>query len=192
MQKVQGAGKQMMTPRLLEKYRNEIVPKMMETLGYKNRMQVPRITKIVINMGVGEAAQDPKILESAVDNLNTITGQKSVITAAKKAISNFKIREGSKVGCRVTLRRRQMYEFLDRLVNVAMPRIKDFKGVSNDSFDDHGNYNIGLREQLIFPEIEYDKVTKISGMNVTIVTDTEDKKSARELLKLFGMPFKEK
>jgi len=181
-----------MTPRLLDRYRAEIVPKMMESLGYKNRMQVPRIKKIVINMGVGAATEDPKILESAVENLSTITGQKVVITVAKKAISNFKIRKGSKVACMVTLRSKHMYEFLDRLVNVAMPRIKDFKGVSKKSFDGRGNYNIGLREQLIFPEIEYDKVTKICGMNITIVTDTKDEKSACELLRLFGIPFKEK
>ncbi len=180
-----------MTPRLLEKYRNEIVPQMAEKLGYKNKLQVPKITKIVVSMGVGEGAADPKILESIFENLNAIAGQKGVVTKAKKAISNFKIRKGSKVGCIVTLRRAQMYEFLDRLVNVAIPRIKDFRGLP-DSFDGSGNCNIGLREQLIFPEIEYDKVTKVTGMNIAIVTNAKNDDLARTLLEFFGVPFRKK
>jgi len=180
-----------MTARLLEKYRNEIVPNAIEKLGYKNRLQVPMVSKIVINMGVGEGASDPKILEAAVDNLSLITGQKPVVTKAKKAISNFKIRQGSKVGCMVTLRSAQMYEFLDRLINIAIPRIKDFKGLPKNAFDGSGNYNIGLTEQLIFPEIDYDKVVKVSGMNITIVTTARKDKQAYELLKSFGVPFKQ-
>ena len=177
-------------PRLSEKYRKEIVPQMMERFKYKNKMQVPRVNKVVLNVGVGLGAQDIKILESAAQELAVITGQKAVITRAKKAISNFKIRKGSPVGCTVTLRRIRMYEFLDRLVNVAIPRIKDFRGLSSDSFDKNNNYSFGITEQIIFPEIDYDKVLKAHGMDITIITDAHSKEEAFELLRLMGVPFK--
>lgn len=179
-------------PRLLEKYRKEIVPQMQEKFGLKNRLAVPHIDKIVVNMGVGEAIQDIKILDKAIEELATITGQKPIMRRAKKAISNFKIRQGLPVGAKVTLRKRIMYEFMDRLLNVAMPRIRDFRGVPADSFDKSGNYTLGLSEQGIFPEIEYDKITRSQGMDITfVIKNAKSEEQARYLLKLFGMPFKE-
>jgi len=178
-------------PRLLEKYRNEIIPKMMEVFSLKNRLAVPRLEKIVVNMGVGEALQDVKILDKAMEELAVITGQKPIVRRAKKAIANFKIKQGQAIGCKVTLRRTIMYEFLDRLVNIALPRIRDFRGISPDAFDEAGNYTLGMTEQSIFPEIEYDKVSRMQGMDVTLVIrNTKNKEQSRELLKLFGMPFK--
>lgn len=180
-----------MIPRLLEKYRKEIVPQLMQDLKIKNKMAVPRIDKIVVNMGVGEALQDVKILEKAMDELALITGQKAIMRRAKKAISNFKVKENSPVGCKVTLRRFMMYEFLDRLVNIALPRIRDFRGVSPDAFDKAGNYTLGLNEQGIFPEMEYDKLTRTQGMDISIVIkNVRNKEEARLILKLFGVPFK--
>jgi large subunit ribosomal protein L5 len=182
-----------MKPRLVEKYRDEIVPKLMEKFNLKNSLAVPRIEKIVVNMGVGEAITDIKILDRAVQELGTITGQKPVIRRAKKAISNFKIRQGLPVGCKVTLRRAMMYEFLDRLINIALPRIRDFRGVPNESFDNAGNYTLGLTEQTIFPEIEYDKISRPQGMDITIrIKNAATQEQAKELLKSFGMPFAEK
>lgn len=180
------------TPRLLERYRREIIPALMKRFGYKNRFQVPRLEKIVINMGVGQGASDVKIVEQAALELGLIAGQRPVITRAKKAISNFKIREGQPVGVKVTLRRTRMYEFFDRLVNVAMPRIRDFRGMSPSGFDGGGNYALGLSEQLIFPEINYDKVSRVQGMDVIICTTAESRDEAQELLKQMGMPFKER
>lgn len=177
-------------PRLLETYRNNIVPEMMKAFGYKNQMQVPKLKKIVINVGLGEATQDIKMLEAAQNELAAITGQKAVTTRAKKAIANFKIRKGSAIGCKVTLRRYMMYEFLDRMISVAIPRIRDFRGLPSNSFDGSGNYSFGLNEQVIFPEIDVDKVMKAHGMDITIVTNAKNEKEAFELLKLFGMPFK--
>jgi large subunit ribosomal protein L5 len=182
----------MATPRLLERYRSEITPAMMKVFGYKNKMEVPRLEKIVINMGMGEAAQDIKLLESAESELAMITGQRPVVTKAKKAIANFKIRKGSSIGCKVTMRRGRMYEFLDRLISVAIPRIRDFRGLSPDSFDQCGSYSFGLNEQVIFPEVDVDKVTKPHGMDITIVTTASSKNEAFELLRLMGMPFKKK
>ena len=179
-----------MNTRLLERYRSEIIPKMMEQFGIKNRMAVPRIEKIVVNMGVGEALTDIKILEKAMDEMGLITGQKPVMRRAKKAIANFKIRQGSPVGCKVTLRRKMMYEFMDRLLNVALPRIRDFRGVPLDSFDKAGNYTLGLNEQGVFPEIEYDKVDKVRGMEITIVTSATSDDQSLAMLKLLGMPFR--
>lgn len=181
------------TPRLLEKYRNQILPQMMSTFAIKNKFAVPRLEKIVVNMGVGEALQDIKILDKAMEELGLITGQKPLLRRAKKAISNFKIKQNSPVGCKVTLRRAFMYEFLDRLINVALPRIRDFRGVSCDSFDKAGNYTLGLTEQTIFPEIEYDKIPRAQGMDITLVIkNARSHEQAQELLKLFGMPFKTK
>jgi len=181
-----------MAPRLLEKYRNEITPKMMETFGFKNRYAVPHIEKIVVNMGVGEGLSDIKILEHSMGELAAITGQKPLMRRSKKAISNFKIREGSPIGAKVTLRRAMMYEFMDRLINIALPRIRDFRGVSRDSFDKGGNYTLGLSEQVIFPEIEYDKISRTQGMDITFVIKNVKKiDQARELLRLFGMPYTE-
>ncbi len=181
-----------MTPRLLEKYRNEIITALMQKFGYKNRFQVPRLKKVVINMGLGLGAHDPKIIEEAQKDLAIITGQKPIVTKAKKAISNFKIRKGSSVGCMVTLRGARMYEFLDRLINVAIPRVRDFKGLPANSFDEHGNYTFGLLEQGIFPEIEPDKIFKTQGMDITINLTRTTKDVAYELLKHIGMPLKEK
>ena len=179
-----------MTPRLLEKYRNEIIPKMMEAFSFKNRLAVPRLEKIVVNMGVGEALQDIKILEKAMEELGQITGQKPILRRAKKAIANFKIRKDLPIGCKVTLRRTIMYEFLDRLISIALPRIRDFRGISPDSFDEAGNYTLGITEQSIFPEIDYDKVSRMQGMDITLVIkNVKSKEQAQELLKLFGMPF---
>ena len=176
--------------RLRESYENDIKAAMTEKFGYKNVMQIPRLEKIVINMGVGEAKENSKILESAVKDLTTISGQKPVITKAKKSVANFKLREGMPIGCKVTLRGERMYEFTDRLVNLALPRVRDFRGVSAESFDGRGNYALGIKEQIIFPEIEYDKVDKVRGMDIIFVTTANSDEEARELLRLFGMPFK--
>ena len=175
--------------RLQEKYNNEIVPAMIEKFGYKNIMQVPKLNKIVINMGVGEAKDNSKVLDSAVKDLEIIAGQKAVVTKAKKSIANFKIREGLPIGCNVTLRGEKMYDFADRLINLALPRVRDFRGVSANSFDGRGNYALGIKEQLIFPEIEYDKVDKVRGMDVIFVTTANTDEEARELIRLFGMPY---
>jgi len=176
-------------PRLAEKYKKEVVPAMMKRFNYKNVMQVPKLEKISINIGVGQATQDAKLIETALAELEAITGQKPAVTKAKKAISNFKLRQGLPIGVRVTLRGKMMYEFLDRLITLAMPQIRDFRGVSDRSFDGRGNYTLGIKEQIIFPEIDADKVTKISGMDITFVTTAETDMEAMELLKLFGMPF---
>ena len=176
--------------RIKEMYQNEIVPAMTAKFGYKNVMQVPKLDKIVVNMGVGEAKENAKTLDAAVKDLETITGQKVVVTKAKKSVANFKIREGMPIGCKVTLRGERMYDFADRLINLALPRVRDFRGVSADAFDGRGNYALGIRERLIFPEIEYDKVEKVRGMEVIFVTTAETDEEARELLRLFGMPFK--
>ena len=175
--------------RLKTMYKDEIVDDMDKKFEYKNIMEVPKLEKIVINMGVGEAKENAKVLESAVKDMETITGQKAVITKAKHSIANFKIREGMPIGCKVTLRGERMYEFLDRLVNLALPRVRDFRGVNPNSFDGRGNYALGIKEQLIFPEIEYDKIDKIRGMDVIIVTTAKTDEEARELLRLFNMPF---
>lgn len=176
--------------RLRDTYQNEIVDAMMKKFGYKNIMEVPKLDKIVVNMGIGEAKENAKILDAAVKELETITGQKVVKTKAKKSVANFKIREGMPIGCKVTLRGEKMYEFADRLINLALPRVRDFRGVSADSFDGRGNYALGIREQLIFPEIEYDKIDKVRGMDVIFVTTAKTDEEARELLTLFNMPFK--
>ena len=178
-----------MSARLKEQYKTEIVEAMTKKFGYKNIMQVPKLDKIVINMGVGEAKENAKVLDSAVKDLETITGQKVVLTRAKNSVANFKIREGMPIGCKTTLRGEKMYDFMDRLVNLALPRVRDFRGVSADSFDGRGNYALGVKEQLIFPEIEYDKVEKVRGMDVIVVTTAKTDEEARELLRLFGMPF---
>ncbi len=175
--------------RLHEMYNTEIVPAMISKFGYKNVMQVPKLDKIVVNMGVGEAKENSKVLESAVKDLEIITGQKAVITKAKKSIANFKIREGQAIGCKVTLRGEKMYNFADRLINLALPRVRDFRGVSANAFDGRGNYALGIKEQLIFPEIEYDKVDKVRGMDVIFVTTAKTDEEARELIRLFGMPY---
>ena len=175
--------------RLRETYKNEIVDAMTKKFGYANVMQVPKLDKIVINMGVGEAKDNAKVLDAAVKDLETITGQKAVLTRAKKSIANFKIREGLAIGCKVTLRGEKMYEFLDRLVNLALPRVRDFRGVNPNSFDGRGNYALGIKEQIIFPEIEYDKVDKVRGMDIIFVTTANTDEEARELLTLFNMPF---
>jgi len=175
--------------RLREQYENEIVDALMKKFGYKNKMQVPKLDKIVVNMGVGEAKENAKILESAASDLEIITGQKAVLTKAKNSIANFKIREGMAIGCKVTLRGEKMYEFLDRLVNLALPRVRDFRGVNPNSFDGRGNYALGIKEQIIFPEIEYDKVDKVRGMDVIFVTTAKTDEEARELLTQFGMPY---
>lgn len=175
--------------RLKDKYENEIVDALTKKFGYTNVMQVPKIVKIVINMGVGEAKENAKVLESAMKDMEIISGQKPVQTKAKNAIANFKIREGMPIGCKVTLRGERMYEFLDRLVNLALPRVRDFRGVNPNAFDGRGNYSLGIKEQLIFPEIEYDKVDKIRGMDISFVTTANSDEEARELLKQFGMPF---
>ena len=177
-------------PRLLHRYREEIVPDLMKQFGYKNIMEVPKLIKIAVNSGVGEATQDGKFLEGSVADLTQICGQKAVITKAKKSISNFKLREGMPIGCRVTLRSTIMYEFLDRLLNVAIPRVRDFRGLNDNSFDGKGNYSMGIREQIIFPEINYDKVVKIRGLNITMVTTAKSDEEAYALLKGFGMPFR--
>ena len=175
--------------RLRETYKNEIVDAMTKKFGYANVMQVPKLDKIVINMGVGEAKDNAKVLDAAVKDLETIAGQKAVLTRSKKSIANFKIREGLAIGCKVTLRGEKMYEFLDRLVNLALPRVRDFRGVNPNSFDGRGNYALGIKEQIIFPEIEYEKVDKVRGMDIIFVTTANTDEEARELLTLFNMPF---
>jgi len=176
--------------KLREVYQERVVPALMKRFGYKNRMEVPKLEKIVINMGLGEAIQNIKILDSAVQELSQITGQKPVITKAKKSIAQFKLRTGMPIGCVVTLRKERMYEFLNRLVNVALPRVRDFKGLSGKSFDGRGNYALGIREQLIFPEIHYDKIEKVKGMNIVIGTTAKTDEEGKELLRLLGMPFR--
>jgi Ribosomal protein L5 len=169
---------------------NEIVDSMTKKFGYKNVMEVPKLNKIVINMGVGEAKENSKVLDSAIKDLETIAGQKAIITKSKKSIANFKLRAGMPIGCKVTLRGEKMYEFADRLINLALPRVRDFRGVSSNSFDGRGNYALGIKEQVIFPEIEYDKIDKVRGMDIIFVTTAKTDEEARELLTLFGMPFK--
>lgn len=176
--------------RLVELYKKKMIPQLMERLKYENIMEVPKIDKIVINMGVSTAKEDIKVLDEAVGELAAITGQKPIVTRAKKSISNFKLRKGMPIGCKVTLHGAMMYEFLDRLINMALPRVRDFRGVSRDGFDGQGNYNLGIQEQTIFPEINIDKVGKIKGLNVSIVTTAKNKDEAYELLNLFGMPFR--
>ena len=176
--------------RLKDYYDKTVVPALVKEFKYKNPMQVPKIEKIVVNMGLGEAISNVKIIDSAVQEMATITGQKPVITKAKKSIATFKLRQGMPIGCCVTLRKDTMYEFFDRLVNVALPKVRDFRGISDKAFDGRGNYSLGLQEQIIFPEIEYDKVEKIKGMNISIVTTAKTDKEARVLLKLMGVPFK--
>ncbi len=176
--------------RLKDYYKKEVIPALVSEFGYKNPMQVPVMKKIVVNMGLGEAIQNVKILDSAAGELEMITGQKAVITKAKRSIATFKLRKGMSIGCRVTLRRERMYEFLDRFINVALPRIRDFRGVSPNTFDGRGNYSIGVKEQIIFPEIEYDKIEKIRGMNIAIVTSANTDEEARALLKFMGVPFR--
>lgn len=178
------------TPRLKEKFHEEIVPALIKRFEYKNIMEVPKLEKICLNMGIGEASQDAKLLESAIEDLTIISGQRPAITKAKKSISNFKLREGMKVGCRVTLRGIRMYEFLDRFINLAVPRVRDFRGLPTNSFDGKGNYSVGAKEQIIFPEINVDKVDRIRGLDITFVTSARTDEEAFELLKYFGMPFK--
>lgn len=175
--------------RLFDYYRADVIPELMKTFSYKNIMQVPKIEKVVVNMGLGAAVAEPKIIEEAVRELESVTGQKASIRKAKKAISNFKLREGVSIGAMVTLRKERMYEFLDRLINVALPRVRDFRGLSDKSFDGRGNYTLGVKEQIIFPEINVDKITRVLGMDVTIVTSAKSDNEAYELLKSFGMPF---
>ena len=171
-------------------YETEVAPKLMDSFGFKNPMQVPRLDKIVLNMGLGEAIQNIKILDSAAEELRVISGQKPVITRAKRSIAAFKLREGMPIGCMVTLRRAKMYDFYTKLVNIALPRVRDFRGISGKAFDGRGNYSLGIKEQLIFPEIDYDKIDKIKGLNVTIVTTATNDAEGKELLKLMGMPFR--
>ena len=180
-----------MPARLLERYRKEIAPKLSQEFGYKNHHQVPRVEKVVVNIGLGQATQNPKLLEKATEELAAIAGQKPLVRKARKSIANFKLREGQAIGCMVTLRGDRMWEFLDRLMNVALPRVRDFKGVSAKAFDGRGNYTLGLREQIIFPEIDYDKVDKIRGMEVAIVTSASDDAQGYSLLKRLGMPFRD-
>ena len=175
--------------RLKEQYQNEIVDAMIKKFGYKNIMEVPKLDKVVINMGVGEAKENAKVLESAIADMEKIAGQKAVVTRAKNSVANFKIREGMAIGCKVTLRGEKMYEFVDRLINLALPRVRDFRGVNPNAFDGRGNYALGIKEQLIFPEIEYDKIDKVRGMDVIFVTTAKTDEEARELLRLFNMPF---
>ena len=177
--------------RLQEKYNKEVVPALTEKFGYKNIMELPKISKIIINMGVGEAVGNPKALDSAVSDLTIIAGQKPILTKAKKSLAAWKLRQGMPIGATVTLRGVRMYQFLDKFMNVALPRVRDFRGISANSFDGRGNYAIGLKEQLIFPEIEYDKIDKLRGMNIVVVTTAKTDEEAKELLKLMGMPFKE-
>ncbi|MCU0530519.1 MAG: 50S ribosomal protein L5 [Syntrophales bacterium] len=176
--------------RLKDYYKSEVVPAMMKQFGYSNTMQVPRLEKIIVNMGLGEAIQNVKILESASAEIGALTGQKPVITKARKSIATFKLRKGMSIGCMVTLRQERMYEFFDRLVNVALPRIRDFRGIPPSSFDGRGNFAMGIKEQFIFPEIDYDKIDKVKGMNVVIVTTARTDEEARHLLRLMGMPFR--
>ena len=177
-------------PRLLDKYKNEVAPALQSKFNYKTPMQIPKLVKVVINMGVGEVKENPKAIETAVNEIATITGQKAVVTKAKKSVAAFKVREGMSIGCKATLRGNRMYEFVDKLFNVALPRVRDFRGVNPDSFDGRGNFTLGVKEQLIFPEIEYDKVDRIHGMDITFVTTAETDEEAKELLTLLGMPFR--
>ena len=177
------------TPNLKKLYQDEVAPALMQKFGYKSTMQIPRLEKIVVNVGCSEARENAKVLDAVVNDLNTITGQKAVITKAKKSVANFKLREGMPIGAKVTLRGDKMWEFLDRLFNVALPRVRDFRGISADSFDGRGNYALGVKEQLIFPEIEYDKIDKIRGMDIVVCTTAQTDEEARELLKLVGAPF---
>jgi large subunit ribosomal protein L5 len=176
--------------RLYEQYKQELTPKLMEKFQYKNVMQVPKVDKVILNIGVGEAVQNPKSLDGAVSDLTIIAGQKPVITKAKHSIAGFKLREGVPIGCKVTLRGERMYEFLDRLINIVLPRVRDFRGVSPQAFDGRGNYSLGIKEQTIFPEIEFDKIDKIRGLEVVIVTSAKTDEEARELLRSMGMPFR--
>jgi large subunit ribosomal protein L5 len=178
------------TARLLTQYREQVVPALQKRFGYKNVLQVPRLRKVVVNMGVGDGLKDAKLMDAAVENLMTITGQRPMITRAKKSVASFKVRKGMAIGCKVTLRGLRMYEFFDRLVNVAIPRIRDFRGLPADSFDGHGNYTFGIREQIVFPEIDYDKVVKIRGMDITMNTTAGTDEEAYELLRALGMPFR--
>jgi large subunit ribosomal protein L5 len=178
-----------MIPRLQEKYEKEVVPALMEKFAYKSVMEVPKLEKIVINMGVGEAKDNPKVLEAAVSDMTIITGQKPILTRAKKSIANFKIRENMPIGCKVTLRKQKMYEFADKLMNIALPRVRDFQGVPEKAFDGRGNYTLGVKEQLIFPEIEYDKIDKVRGMDIIFVTTAKTDEESREFLRALGMPF---
>ncbi len=180
-----------MKPRILERYRSEVVSKLSEEFGFANVHQVPRLSKIVVNMGIGEAAANPKLLEKASDELAAITGQKPAIRRARKSIANFKLRQGQPIGCSVTLRGQRMWEFFDRLVNVSLPRVRDFKGVSVKAFDGRGNYSLGVREQIIFPEVDYDKVERITGLNVTVCTTASNDAEGRSLLTQLGMPFRQ-
>ena len=179
----------MSTNRMRDFYKNDVVPAMVKKFSYKNIMEVPKLDKIVVNRGVGEAKENAKVLETAIKELETITGQKAVATKAKKSVANFKIREGMAIGCKVTLRGDRMYEFMDRLINLSLPRVRDFRGVSANAFDGRGNYALGIKEQLIFPEIEFDKVDKTRGMDIIFVTTAKTDEEARELLRLFNMPF---
>ena len=179
-----------MNPRLLERYRNEIVPKLSQEFGFKNIHQVPRLEKVVVNMGVGQATQNSKLVEKAAEELAAITGQKAAIRRSRKSIANFKLRQGQPIGCTVTLRGTRMWEFFDRLVNVSLPRVRDFKGVSAKAFDGRGNYSLGIREQIIFPEIDYDSVERITGLNVTVVTSARNDAEGKALLAQLGMPFR--
>ena len=176
-------------PNLKKLYQDEVAPALMQKFGYKSTMQIPRLEKIVVNVGCSEARENPKVLDAVVNDLTTITGQKAVITKAKKSVANFKLREGMPIGAKVTLRGNKMWEFLDRLFNVALPRVRDFRGISADAFDGRGNYALGVKEQLIFPEIEYDKIDKIRGMDIVVCTTAQTDEEARELLKLVGAPF---
>ena len=175
--------------RLKELYKNQVAPALMQKFGYKSVMQIPKLDKIVVNIGMGDARDNPKAIESAVNDLALITGQKPIITKARKSVANFKLREGMNIGCKVTLRSDKMYEFLDRFFNVALPRVRDFRGINANSFDGRGNYSVGIKEQLIFPEIEYDKIDKIRGLDIIIVTTAQTDEEARELLTLMGAPF---
>lgn len=175
--------------RLKEKYVGEVIPAMQSKFKYKSRMEIPKIEKVVLNMGVGEVKENPKAMDSAVNDLSVISGQKPIVTKAKKSVAAFKVREGMSIGCKVTLRGERMYEFVDKLLNVALPRVRDFRGVSANAFDGRGNYSMGINDQLIFPEIEYDKVDKVRGMDITFVTTAKSDEEAKELLKLLGMPF---
>lgn len=176
--------------RMQDKYKNEVAPALMEKFGYKSVMQIPKLEKIVINIGMGEAKDNPKAVDAACADLAAITGQKPIVTKAKKSVANFKLREGMVIGCKVTLRSDKMYEFLDRLFNVALPRVRDFRGINPNGFDGRGNYSLGIREQLIFPEIDYDKIDKVRGMDISFVTTAKTDEEARELLKQMGAPFR--
>ena len=175
--------------RMREKYKAEIAPAMMQKFGYKSVMQIPKLEKIVVNVGLGEARENPKAIEAACNDIATITGQKPIVTKAKKSVANFKLREGMNIGCKVTLRGEKMYEFMDRLFNLALPRVRDFRGINPNAFDGRGNYSLGIKEQLIFPEIDYDKIDKIRGMDIVFVTTAKTDEEARELLTQFGAPF---